>query len=199
MTDTMTAPLDLAAGDRTLNPADRAARLVLAPLPGDPEGRVIVRLADAAEAVLSDTWHDTTDERTGLAVQVRRADCGAGCRCAAEVRLDPSLPDPVAEAATHVASQAARALADEHCAHDVAGLFTCDEADAVAAFLAVYAPKGQHDAINWLLSHAFSDDEGDRHAPIVEANNQHGLYSDEAARAAYAHLAAYAYLAAHVI
>ena len=37
--------------------------------------------------VLSDEWVCYTERTTGLAVHVRRADCGAGCRCAAEYAI----------------------------------------------------------------------------------------------------------------
>lgn len=34
-----------------------------------------------------DEWTTVTDQQSGLRVQVRRAPCGAGCRCAMAVRL----------------------------------------------------------------------------------------------------------------
>lgn len=38
------------------------------------------------------TWTLVTDTKTGTSWEVRRADCGAGCRCAAEART-PALVD----------------------------------------------------------------------------------------------------------
>ena len=57
-------------------------------LADDEMGRVLVKPADPS-AVTSETWLDTTDELSGRTIQMRRADCGAGCRCATEVRLAP--------------------------------------------------------------------------------------------------------------
>ena len=79
--------LDFQAGDRTLFPATETDRAALTPnRADDPLRRVIVRLA-SPDVIHADTWRATTDLRTGLAVQVRSADCGGGCRCAAEVRI----------------------------------------------------------------------------------------------------------------
>jgi hypothetical protein len=70
-------------------PADKAAEKALDEMPNDPLGRVIVRLREdeVTKARRSERWYATTDLRTGLSVEIRRADCGAGCKCAAEVRL----------------------------------------------------------------------------------------------------------------
>jgi hypothetical protein len=78
--------VDIAAGERTLIPADEATRIALTPFEGDPMGRALVRLHDP-EVTDSEEWGQTTDLITGRVVVVRRADCGAGCRCAAEVKL----------------------------------------------------------------------------------------------------------------
>lgn len=81
--------IDIAAGDRTLIPVDQATQKALKAFEGDSMGRVLVRPADSL-AIDSEEWVETTDLLTGKAVAVRRADCGAGCRCAAEVKLVPS-------------------------------------------------------------------------------------------------------------
>jgi molybdate-binding protein len=49
-------------------------------------GRVLIRPADPT-ATQADKWAETTDRITGHAIAVRRADCGLGCKCAAEVKL----------------------------------------------------------------------------------------------------------------
>jgi len=82
----MTTSLDVAAGERTLFPVDQATQAALNVFEGDVDGRVLVRLDDPA-VTYSDEWSEATDLLTGLAVAVRRADCGAGCKCAAEVKL----------------------------------------------------------------------------------------------------------------
>lgn len=41
-------------------------------------------------------WIALTDQRTGLAIEARRADCGAPCACAAEYRLRELEPAPPA-------------------------------------------------------------------------------------------------------
>lgn len=58
-------------------------------LPDDHLGRVIVRLRDGEveHAVTSPTWYRTSDRRTGHAIEIRAADCGHGCHCAAQVRI----------------------------------------------------------------------------------------------------------------
>ena len=78
--------IDAAAGERTLDPADEATQAALTPFENDPEGRMLVRLDDPG-VTYSDEWAEATDLLTGLKVAVRRADCGAGCKCAAEVKL----------------------------------------------------------------------------------------------------------------
>lgn len=76
--------MELQPGDSTLFPVGaEAARL----LTRWDEDRVVVRLRDR-EAWANDVWTATVDERSGLDVLVRRADCGLGCRCAGEVRVD---------------------------------------------------------------------------------------------------------------
>lgn len=75
--------LDVEGGERTLFPADQATRDALTEWDDD---RVVVRL-EVPELTDSEEWERTTDLLTGTAVAVRRADCGAGCRCAAEVKL----------------------------------------------------------------------------------------------------------------
>lgn len=37
---------------------------------------------------LTDEWTTYTERTTRLTVLIRRADCGAGCRCAAEYTID---------------------------------------------------------------------------------------------------------------
>jgi hypothetical protein len=59
------------------------------PVPDDEMGRVYVKPADET-AVKSEPWTATVDELTGFLIQMRRADCGAGCRCATEVRITQS-------------------------------------------------------------------------------------------------------------
>lgn len=78
--------VDVAAGERTLIPFDEATRAALNPFEGDSAGRALVQLLDP-EVTDSEIWKQTTDLHTGRVVLVRRADCGAGCRCAAEVKL----------------------------------------------------------------------------------------------------------------
>lgn len=73
-------------GDNTLFPVGKSARVRLNAYEGDTMRRVLVRPEDPS-AVRSDEWTPTVDLRTGLAVAIRRADCGAGCRCAAEVKV----------------------------------------------------------------------------------------------------------------
>jgi hypothetical protein len=78
--------IDAAAGERTLYPVDQITQIVLTALDGDEMGRVLVRLDDPT-AIHMDKWSETTDLLTGHTVAVRRADCGLGCKCAAEVKL----------------------------------------------------------------------------------------------------------------
>lgn len=74
-------------GENTLYPVDQLTQLALTKFEGDPDGRALVRLEDR-DALNEDEWTKTTDLITGRAVEVRRADCGLGCKCAGEVRLD---------------------------------------------------------------------------------------------------------------
>lgn len=48
--------------------------------------RVLIALSDP-NLTRNDEWTPTTDLRTGLNIEVRRAACGGGCRCAVEVRV----------------------------------------------------------------------------------------------------------------
>lgn len=80
----------LAADECTPVPVGDRAPWDLDELPDDHLGRVIIRLRDGDEvmrAVTSDTWYRTSDRRTGYAIEIRRADCGHGCHCAAQVRV----------------------------------------------------------------------------------------------------------------
>lgn len=52
----------------------------------DSNRRVWVRPAKAL-ASRSRTWERTVDFDTGVAIEMRAADCGASCYCATEVRL----------------------------------------------------------------------------------------------------------------
>jgi hypothetical protein len=76
----------VAAGENTLFPVNQQTQLALSKFEGDDMGRALVRLEDPA-ALSNDEWTATVDLTTGLAVEVRRADCGLGCKCAGEVRL----------------------------------------------------------------------------------------------------------------
>jgi hypothetical protein len=70
--------------------SDKDTRAALDLIPDDKYGRAIVRLTDEealAGSWRSPSWYRTTDRRTGLAVEIRSAPCGAGCHCGAEVRL----------------------------------------------------------------------------------------------------------------
>ena len=78
--------IDIAGGERTLYPVDQPTQIALTKLEGDDMGRALVRLDDPS-VTNRDEWSETTDLLTGHTVAVRRADCGLGCRCAAEVKL----------------------------------------------------------------------------------------------------------------
>lgn len=78
--------IDAAAGERTPYPVDQLTQMALDKLEGDDAGRVVVRL-EIPELTDSDEWEEATDLLTGHTVAVRRADCGLGCKCAAEVKL----------------------------------------------------------------------------------------------------------------
>jgi hypothetical protein len=82
----MTAEINVAAGERTLYPVDQITQIALTALEGDTMGRALVRLEDP-EVTRRDDWTEVTDLLTGHTVAVRRADCGLGCKCAAEVKL----------------------------------------------------------------------------------------------------------------
>jgi hypothetical protein len=80
----------LAADECTPIPVGTRAADDLDRLPADDQGRVIIQLRDPAEvdrAVTATGWYRTSDGRTGHAIEVRAADCGHGCHCAAEVRI----------------------------------------------------------------------------------------------------------------
>lgn len=80
--------IDVSAGERTPYPVDQPTQIALTKFEGDSMGRVLVRLDWAGINLLhEDEWGETTDLLTGHTVAVRRADCGAGCKCAAEVKL----------------------------------------------------------------------------------------------------------------
>ena len=82
----MSQQIDIAAGDRTPYPVDQLSQISLTKLEGDTAGRVVVRLEDP-HVTDSDAWSEAIDLLTGHTVALRRADCGLGCRCAAEVKI----------------------------------------------------------------------------------------------------------------
>lgn len=82
----MSQPINVAAGERTPYPVDQQTQIALTALEGDSAGRVLIRLDDPF-LMQNEEWTAATDEITGRAIQVRRADCGLGCKCAAEVTL----------------------------------------------------------------------------------------------------------------
>jgi hypothetical protein len=80
--------VNVAAGERTPYPVDQLTQIALTKLDGDPSGRAVIRLDRAGIQLLNeDEWSEATDLLTGHTVAVRRADCGLGCKCAAEVKL----------------------------------------------------------------------------------------------------------------
>jgi hypothetical protein len=83
---TKVKPVDVAAGERTLYPVDQITQIALTAFEGDDMGRALVRLEDPT-LTNTDEWSEATDLLTGHTVAVRRADCGLGCKCAAEVKL----------------------------------------------------------------------------------------------------------------
>lgn len=80
------AEIDVAAGERTPYPVDQLTQMALTKVEDDTAGRALVRLA-IPELTFFDEWQETTDLLTGHTIAVRRADCGLGCKCAAEVKL----------------------------------------------------------------------------------------------------------------
>lgn len=78
--------IDTANGERTPFPADQATQVALTTIDEDSMGRVLIRLEDP-NATRREEWSEVTDLITGHTVAVRRADCGLGCKCAAEVKL----------------------------------------------------------------------------------------------------------------
>lgn len=78
--------INVAAGERTPYPVDQLTQIALNKLEGDPSGRAVIRIEDP-HALDMDRWSETIDLLTGHTVAVRRADCGLGCKCAAEVKL----------------------------------------------------------------------------------------------------------------
>lgn len=76
----------IARDERTLYPVDQLTQIALTKFEGDSMGRALVRLDDP-DSTMSDEWREVTDLLTGHTVAVRRADCGLGCKCAAEVKL----------------------------------------------------------------------------------------------------------------
>lgn len=78
--------INVAAGERTPYPVDQPTQIALTANEGDDMGRVVVRLKDPS-VTDTDEWTEVTDLLTGHTVAVRRADCGLGCKCAAEVKL----------------------------------------------------------------------------------------------------------------
>lgn len=80
------ATISLPTGTYTAFPYSSAEEEAFPEFPDDEMGRVLVKPADP-DAVNADHWQDTVEQNTGRYIQMRRADCGAGCRCATEVRL----------------------------------------------------------------------------------------------------------------
>jgi hypothetical protein len=78
--------INIAAGERTLYPVDQRTQIALTAPDGDSMGRALVRLEDP-HITDTDEWSEATDLLTGHTIAVRRADCGLGCKCAAEVKL----------------------------------------------------------------------------------------------------------------
>jgi hypothetical protein len=78
--------MNLLANECTPYPVDAQTHAVLDEFPDDILGRAVVRLP-AGASWQADEWTPTVDERTGSAIEIRRASCGLGCKCAAEVRL----------------------------------------------------------------------------------------------------------------
>jgi hypothetical protein len=78
--------LDIDAGERTPFPVDQLTQIALTKLEDDTMGRVVVRLEDP-HVLDRDEWIEAIDLITGHTIAVRRADCGLGCKCAAEVKL----------------------------------------------------------------------------------------------------------------
>lgn len=70
----------------TAFPYDSFAVETFAAVEDDSMGRVYV-VPENPAAVTSDDWMTTTDLTTGLTIEMRRANCGGGCRCATEVRV----------------------------------------------------------------------------------------------------------------
>lgn len=56
--------------------------------PGEtmPDGRAVMFVTRGTSRALGDQWMTVRDRATGTDWEVRRADCGAPCRCAAEAR-----------------------------------------------------------------------------------------------------------------
>lgn len=167
----MSAPINTAAGERTLNWVDEATRDALT---GWDEDRVLVRMDDA-DFVMNDEWTETTDLLTGQAIAVRRADCGAGCRCAAEVKLvgvEPPTPrnDPYIPVETERWHKLQHLHSEVHHAAPILlgvdnggtwGSFTCTEIEALAA---IFRAAGREDVADFIISeHAESDEDDDMH------------------------------------
>ena len=69
----------------TLYPVNQRTHAAFPQHQGGTSGRAVVSLPDS-DTVLTEDWEPrrTTD---GLDIEVRRVDCGGGCRCAGEIRL----------------------------------------------------------------------------------------------------------------
>lgn len=84
--DSVSTDINIAAGERTPYPVDQPTHNALTALAGDTMGRVLIRLENP-HILNQDEWTEATDLLTGHTIAARRADCGAGCKCAAEVKL----------------------------------------------------------------------------------------------------------------
>lgn len=145
-------------GEYTLLPADALTADAL--IQWD-ERRVLVRLKDPG-LIHEDGWGRTVDLLSEHTVEVRRADCGAGCRCAAEVRLVPDAldaPDRAAAVEFTVLSAADVMLGINN--GGTWGSFTCTEIEALAD---IFTAAGRKDVADFIISeHAASDEDGDLH------------------------------------
>lgn len=84
MTITTPAPTDWKPGRLTAFRFDTSAD-ALAPLVDDTMDRVVIETD--IEWRRAERWTSTVDAISGLPIEVRKTDCGGGCRCAVEVRL----------------------------------------------------------------------------------------------------------------
>ena len=125
-----TFEIDVAGGERTLYPVGEAADL-LHRLEGDSLGRVLVKLPDP-HLTRYQQWTPTVDLLTQLDIDVRRADCGEQCACAAEVRLHEPTAVEVAAGTIPWPRRASLQLHVVLELNDMEDYFTDDPADLPA-------------------------------------------------------------------